>query len=126
MSRTISFLVGLSLAGLASMAALGDPGGWVKGGWTNDPTVLCVNGHPAPRRPNVTYGDLPTKTCCERDHIVPLGLGSPDILDNLQYQPWPEARVKDQIERQAEETYCRNPSPQLLDQLRGQFKRQYP
>jgi len=35
----------------------------------------------------------------ELDHIVPLALGGhPRALDNLQLQPWPEARRKDRIE----------------------------
>ena len=35
----------------------------------------------------------------ELDHIVPLALGGhPRALDNLQLQPWPEARRKDRLE----------------------------
>jgi hypothetical protein len=112
---------------LSFMVGTSDPtGGWVKGGYTNDPTVLCINGHPAPRRPDVTYGGLAPRHGFERDHICPLGLGCPDILDNLQYQPYPDYVAKDEEERKAEEYYCRNPSTQLLDQLRSQFKREWP
>jgi len=39
--------------------------------------------------------------------IVPLCLGGPDVRANLQYQPWPEARAKDEREREACEAYCR-------------------
>lgn len=109
-----------------AVAILTCGGSWVKDGYTNDPNILCINGHPAPRRSHVTYGHLPTKSCCERDHICPLGLGCPDTLDNLQYQPWPEAYTKDGKERVAEEIYCRNPSPALLNRLRSTFTRTYP
>lgn len=34
----------------------------------------------------------------EADHIVPLCLGGPDALSNIQLQPWAEARRKDEIE----------------------------
>lgn len=35
----------------------------------------------------------------ELDHIIPLALGGhPRSLDNLQIQPWPEAKRKDRIE----------------------------
>lgn len=68
---------------------------------------ICINGHPAPRRPDVTYGGLPTKPGYERDHIIPLCLGGPDARSNIQYQPWPDARLKDERERQACEAFCR-------------------
>jgi hypothetical protein len=37
----------------------------------------------------------------EADHIVPLCLGGPNTLSNIQLQPWPEARRKDEVERRA-------------------------
>ena len=47
---------------------------------------LCVNGHPAKRAPDVTYGGLPPRHGYQRDHIVSLGLGGPDIKSNVRYQ----------------------------------------
>ena len=100
------------------------------------PAQLCINGHPAPRRRNVTYGCLPvslkgdtahpwcTSTGCERDHIIPLGLGGLDVLDNLQYQPWPPAHIKDAREKKAEEDYCAGKI--TLDDARSQFHREWP
>src|SRR5262245_17697248 len=34
----------------------------------------------------------------ELDHKIPLCLGGPDSLENLQLQPWPEALAKDEDE----------------------------
>jgi hypothetical protein len=34
----------------------------------------------------------------EADHIIPLCLGGPDTLANIQLQPWAEARRKDEVE----------------------------
>jgi hypothetical protein len=64
--------------------------------------TLCVDGHPAHRRANVTYGGLPPKPGAERDHVIPLSLGGADTRaiarmralrarDNVRYQAWPAA-----------------------------------
>jgi hypothetical protein len=46
----------------------------------------------------------------ELDHIVPLALGGhPRALDNLQLQPWPEARRKDRIEVKLQCLVCAGP-----------------
>jgi hypothetical protein len=34
----------------------------------------------------------------ELDHYIPLCLGGPDTAENLRFQPWPQARLKDEDE----------------------------
>jgi hypothetical protein len=67
---------------------------------------LCIDGHPAHRRPNVTYGGLPPMHGWQRDHCESLSLGGADDASNVRYQPLAEARVKDADERTAIENYC--------------------
>jgi hypothetical protein len=43
----------------------------------------------------------------ERDHRLPLCAGGADTLENVWYQPWAEARVKDADERRMCEAMCR-------------------
>ena len=81
--------------------------------------VLCIDGHPAPRPADVTYGGLPPRPGAERDHCGPLGLGGDDEASNIWYQPWPEARRKDEVERQMIEAYCRG--EMSLDAARARF-----
>jgi hypothetical protein len=80
---------------------------------------LCTNGHPAHRPPDVTYAHLLPRPGMQRDHIIPLCLGGSDTLDNLQYQPWPQARIKDEAERRACEAYCAGLI--TLDEARARF-----
>jgi hypothetical protein len=75
-------------------------------------STICVSGYTAMVRPASVYTngvklkllqasgqDPSTANAYELDHIVPLALGGhPRALDNLQLQPWPEARRKDRIE----------------------------
>ena len=75
-------------------------------------STICVSGYTAMVRPASLYtngvklkllqtaGQDPSRASeYELDHIVPLALGGhPRALDNLQLQPWPEARRKDRIE----------------------------
>lgn len=75
-------------------------------------STICVSGYTAIVRPASVYTNgvklkLLQATCqdpstageYELDHIVPLALGGhPRALDNLQLQPWPEARRKDRLE----------------------------
>ena len=75
-------------------------------------STICVSGYTAMVRPATVYtngvklkllqsaGQDPSAASeYELDHIVPLALGGhPRALDNLQLQPWPEARRKDRIE----------------------------
>ena len=68
---------------------------------------LCVNGHPAPRSANVSYGDLAPRHGYQRDHVIPLCLGGPDTADNVRYQPLPEAKIKDEAEWRMCEMVCR-------------------
>lgn len=89
--------------------------------------ALCVDNHPRPRSPDVTYAHMPHKPGYERDHIIPLCLGGPDTRDNLQYQPYPQAYVKDEREKQACEDYCAGPGTRAdLEAARAQFYREYP
>jgi hypothetical protein len=85
---------------------------------------LCLNGHPAPRRPHVTYGGLPTKPGVERDHCIPLGLGGADDAGNVRYQPLGEAKVKDADEHTAIENYCAG--LWTLAQARGWLAERWP
>jgi hypothetical protein len=75
-------------------------------------STICVSGYAAAVRPASVYtngvklkllqtaGQDPSSAGeYELDHIVPLALGGhPRALDNLQLQPWPEARRKDRLE----------------------------
>jgi hypothetical protein len=71
---------------------------------TADP--LCIDGHPAPRSKNLTYGGLAPHRGYERDHYIPLCLGGQDTLDNMRYQQYPAARHKDEEERRLCELMC--------------------
>jgi hypothetical protein len=93
--RLAALGVGFMLAALVAYAAIGDE------------PPLCVEGHPAPRRPYVTYGGLEPRHGYQRDHWVPLCLGGPDIASNVYYQPIEEARRKDVEERELCEAVCR-------------------
>jgi hypothetical protein len=100
-------IIGIAAVGLLAIDVHPDTAGWVKGGYTNDPAVLCVNGHPALRRPDVTYGGLPAKHGHERDHFpFPLCLGQADTAEHVRDQPYPEASDKDELEKYACESYC--------------------
>jgi hypothetical protein len=75
-------------------------------------STICVSGYTAMVRPASVYtngvklrllqtaGQDPSRAGeYELDHIVPLALGGhPRAPDNLQLQPWPEARRKDRLE----------------------------
>jgi hypothetical protein len=75
-------------------------------------STICVSGYTATVRPATVYTngvklkllqtagqDPSAASAYELDHIVPLALGGhPRALDNLQLQPWPEARRKDRLE----------------------------
>jgi hypothetical protein len=67
---------------------------------------LCVDGRPAPRPEFVTYGGLAKLSGMVRDHVVPLGLGGPDVRSNMQYQTYADADAKDRVEHTAIEGYC--------------------
>ena len=104
-------------------------------GATCDPP-LCVNGHPTPRRGDVTYGGFRRATpghpcrvgelCCPigtiRDHIVPLCLGGPDVSGNIQCQETGVSYLKDAVERQMCESYCLAPDPTMLPALQKYFR----
>ena len=82
-------------------------------------TDLCIAGHPATRRADVTYAYLPPRQGMQRDHIWPLCGGGTDSADNIQYQPWPEARKKDALEWRWCEWLCEGKVTQ--SQLRAYF-----
>lgn len=57
----------------------------------------------------------------ELDHIVPLCLGGSNSLDNLQLQPWPEAKEKDELEAKACRMVCAGEVS--IEEARSWFKR---
>jgi hypothetical protein len=109
MIRTVSLCAGALLAAVAT---------------ANAQTQLCINGHLASQRPDVTYGGLPPKPGYELNHIIPLCLGGPDARINIQYQPHPEARLKDVRERHVCEAVCRGDIS--LDNAMALFHREWP
>jgi hypothetical protein len=60
----------------------------------------------------------------ELDHIVPRCLGGSNDLSNLQLQPWPEAKEKDQREAATCRAYCNGEIS--LEAARRSFKREWP
>jgi hypothetical protein len=81
------------------------------------PHPLCDHGHPAKRAPGVTYGGLLPLHHYQRDHVCPLGLGCPDVIENVRYQRCDRtgqfgrceagpAKEKDDDEHEAEENSC--------------------
>jgi hypothetical protein len=101
MIRPIAFCAGLALA-------------WCG---TAEAQSLCTNGHPARRAAHVTYGGLPARHGYQRDHVVSLGLGGPDVASNVRYQRCDHtgdygrceagpAALKDADEHMAEEKMC--------------------
>jgi hypothetical protein len=71
----------------------------------SDP-ALCADGHPAKRRPDVTYGGLAPRHGYQRDHRISLCLGGPDTRANVWYQPLAEAHEKDRVEHWLCEQVC--------------------
>lgn len=57
----------------------------------------------------------------ELDHVEPLCLGGGNERDNLQIQPWAEARIKDRLEAQTCRAYCAGQIS--LEDARARFKR---
>jgi len=98
--------------------------------------TLCENGHPRHRLPDcavgiynpgvcISYGGLHRCRGYQRDHITPLGLGGPDELSNLQYQPLDEARRKDhEMEDPAIEEFCSGRISR--EEAVSRFRRTYP
>ncbi len=83
MSRLTSLIAGLvALPAIAAGLAYVEP--------TSFPPASaqpgCINGHPARRSPDVTYGGLPSLHGYQRDHLIPLGLEGADIAANVRYQ----------------------------------------
>jgi hypothetical protein len=78
---------------------------------------LCHSGHPVHRATGITYGGKPVIHGYERDHVIPLSLGGPDVASNVQYQRcdrWGPhgcaegpAAVEDEAEWSAAGDYCR-------------------
>jgi len=66
----------------------------------------CINGHPAHRRTDVTYGGLQPLHGYQRDHYVSLELLGPDTRANVHYQVLAFAHMKDGDEHRAGEWYC--------------------
>ncbi len=65
---------------------------------STDKAEVCgrVNGLSYSQRHRVVY--RPGVSGAELDHIVPLCLGGADTDRNIQVQPWPQAREKDEFE----------------------------
>jgi hypothetical protein len=88
-------------------------------------STICVSGYTAVVRPATVYTngvklkllqafgqDASSMNAYELDHIVPLALGGhPRALDNLQLQPWPEAKRKDRIEVKLQCLVCSGQVP---------------
>lgn len=51
---------------------------------------------------------LPTTKGYEVDHLIPLGIGGANVVENLWPQPWPEAHKKDRLEWHMRDMICRN------------------
>jgi hypothetical protein len=97
-------------------------------------STICVSGYTAMVRPASIYtngvkmkllqasGQEPASASAyELDHIVPLALGGhPRALDNLQLQPWPEARRKDRLEVKLQCLVC---SGQISPRTRSRGQR---
>ena len=95
--------MGGPLIGLALSLLIGTPSPAMAEGEvaTTDIGEVCARdagGHFTYSRTHRGVPELPPVRGYERDHLVPLCLGGADNADNLQYQLWPEARRKDQIE----------------------------
>ena len=126
MSRIASLL-----AGLVALPAIG-----VGLAYTEPASrPLCDHGHPAKRAPNVTYGGLLPLHHYQRDHVCPLGLGCPDVIDNVRYQrcdqTGPRGRCeagpaadKDADEHDAIEKYCSGEWP--IDYARSWLAARWP
>jgi len=88
-------------------------------------STICTSGYTALVRPATVYtngvklkllqavGQEPASASAyELDHIVPLALGGqPRSLDNLQLQPWPEAKRKDRLEVKLQCLVCSGQVP---------------
>ncbi len=96
---------------------------------------LCVNSHPSRRSPDVSYGGLPTLRGHQRDHLIPLELGGPDIASNVRYQICDAtgergrclagpAAAKDADEHTAGQNYCSGQWP--LDYARSWLAARWP
>jgi hypothetical protein len=85
---------------------------------------LCINGHPAPREHNLTYGGLLPRHGYERDHLIPLCLGGADLPGNVRHQQLIEAKAKNQEEKYLCEAYCAGRIP--LGKARQTIIRDWP
>lgn len=83
-------------------------------------SCLCVNGHPAPRAHDITYGHVHCPAGQIRDHKTPLCGGGLDTADNIQCQDREESYIKDAEERKWCERFCRNEVS--LDVLQSHFR----
>jgi len=81
-NATIIATIAIGIAAVAVITVFDPPG--TIGASAARP--LCINGHPARRMADVTYGGLPPQRGVVRDHRCPLGLGCPDTADNVFYQ----------------------------------------
>lgn len=96
MNRAHSLAAGLAVAVVAVVALLG--GEYVPQSPTPTRRMSldesqAIKREMVARVPGLRMGDV------ELDHCRPICLGGSNERDNLQLQPWPEARVKDEDER---------------------------
>src|SRR5271166_4035893 len=129
MKRSHSFAAGLALA----CSALGAV--YVAG--ADEREYICRPGYAASQRPSKEAWDRLRRAALDRakipwelrgnfqvDHIQPLCLGGASTLDNLQAQPWVEARAKDAREAEVCRAYCNGKL--TIEAARGIFHRDYP
>lgn len=96
--------------------------------------TICVTGYTKTIRPPVGYttklkitqirarGFKGGASDYQEDHLIPLALGGhPTDPENLWPQPWPDAKVKDVLERKLHRQVCNGEMP--LAEAQNVFKR---
>lgn len=122
--RAIGFVVGLALVAVPAwiVYSADDLSRYVE---TSDKDTVCrtqltvdatgritdPGSYAHRRRETATYAGLPTRDGYQRDHVVPICLGGVDNAANVQYQPLPEAHVKDRLERAVCSAVCHDEIP---------------
>jgi hypothetical protein len=110
--RAVSFIAGTALVAVAASAALSGETP------SEQRDRICKPGFAAAGRPSKAQWEQLRRlvynqagipydhTSGEVDHVVPRCLDGPNTLDNLQFQDWNTARIKDKLEIQTCREYC--------------------